>query len=321
MDEQRFSKWNDQYRHGRPVADNRDASMPAAQPGLRDFWLQAVPRPARSRQVVQANPWDKLSQVLTVDLDGEGPTIVAYTKATRQVVAVKSCPIDQSKAIVSQIIDLNIAHPNLIRYFNAFEHMSKIFIVHEALFTTLSHVISAPLKLREEQIALICRDVSLPFHTIIKYVGQWLNDLHQVLNGMSHLASLGIIHGAITPSNILISQDGVCKIGNLTLCAATGRMRGPSGLHLMEIGMAAVPAVGFLCMEMMEPAAMLLAEIEPGTIPTLNRSGSWSSPLLSFVDRATGEDTDRFKDLEDMKQVGLYTPFILMRFMMITQVV
>lgn len=113
---------------------------------------------------------------------------------------------------------------------------------------------------------------------------------------MSHLESLGIIHGAITSSNILISQDGVCKIGNLALCAATGGMHGSGGLHLMEIGMAAIPAVGFLCMEMMEPAAMLLAQIEPGAIPTLNRSGSWSSLLLSFVDRAIGEGTDRFKD-------------------------
>lgn len=93
----------------------------------------------------------------------------------------------------------------------------------------------------------------------------------QVLSGISHLASLDIIHGKIRFYNILITGAGSVKIGNLSACTMTGKLRGLG--NCVEIETAAIPSLGLLCMEMMEPALVLLSAPEA---PILEDSCGWS---------------------------------------------
>lgn len=125
-----------------------------------------------------------------------------------------------------------------------------------------------------------------------------------MLAGVSHLAALDIIHGAVTSSSIMITHEGVCKVGNLSACATSGRHRG-SRETWGEIENAAIPSVGLLCLEMMEPGRLALGEYETaGSTISQSSRDHWDSSIISFVEKAVGKEGHQFKVLDDMSKVG-----------------
>jgi hypothetical protein len=109
--------------------------------------------------------WAKHQEFMHVHLDND--TKLAYMKITsgeREVIAIKRF----DNADVGVIQDLVYTpHPNVVKSFGMMAFPSHILVMHECMDTTLAQVISAPMRLDEEQIATVCSEVNLsPTHTL-----------------------------------------------------------------------------------------------------------------------------------------------------------
>jgi serine/threonine protein kinase len=190
-----------------------------------------------------------------VHLDND--TKLAYMKITsseREVVAIKRFE-NADDEIIQDLV--NTPHPNIVKSFGMMAFSSHILVVHECMDTTLAQVISAPMRLDEEQIATVCSEVNLsPTHSRTIRL-----NFSQVLKGVSFLRGKNLVHGSLKSQNILLSLNGVVKIGNFSTCR---RKQGDDNNG---------PSLGILCMEMMEPDSAMLAE-------ALQRAPRLESPEL-----------------------------------------
>jgi len=97
------------------------------------------------------------------------------------------------------------AHPNVVEYYRAWQDAS-FFYVQMELCTggTLGQL------MQREGLALSCASAEPRIWEIIRHIAR----------GLAHIHSHAVIHCDIKPDNILISSDGVFKIGDLGQAAA-----------------------------------------------------------------------------------------------------
>ncbi|XP_030492535.2 probable serine/threonine-protein kinase At1g54610 [Cannabis sativa] len=173
---------------------------------LADGWpqwlLDNVPKEVLVGLVPKsAESYDKLDKV------GQGTYSNVYKardRDTGQIVALKKVRFETSepesvKFMAREITILRkLDHPNVLKLEGlATSRMQySLYLVFEFMHSDLSRIISSPERLTEPQIKCY---------------------MHQLLSGLQHCHSRGILHRDIKGSNLLIDRNGMLKIGDFGL--------------------------------------------------------------------------------------------------------
>jgi serine/threonine protein kinase len=87
-------------------------------------------------------------------------------------------------------------HPNILKYFESFESMFGHSLIFEMCKCDLNQLMKIKLKFSVEEIKTI---------------------MQMSLNGLNYLHKLNIMHRDIKPANLLVSNEGIIKIGDFGL--------------------------------------------------------------------------------------------------------
>ena len=87
-------------------------------------------------------------------------------------------------------------HPNCIKFIKAWEERKRLYIQIELCSTSLQSFLE--------------KHHSIPIYFVWKY-------FIDLLHGLQHIHSHGLIHFDVKPANIFLSEDGICKIGDFGL--------------------------------------------------------------------------------------------------------
>lgn len=149
---------------------------------------------------------DKYSLLSKLGEGTYGVVFKAYD-SSRNLVAIKSfkAPVagcdDTSRRTAQRELDAlrKVNHPNIVQLLDAFDSHGRLHIVLEYIDKTLLDVVT---KAWEEG------RTGLPPVYIQRF-------MFQLLHGIAHLHSKGIIHRDIKPENVLVNSDGQIKICDL----------------------------------------------------------------------------------------------------------
>lgn len=130
-----------------------------------------------------------------------GAVYYARCNLTREIVAIKKMSylgkqsLEKWQDILKEIRFLRqLNHPNTIEYKGCYLHENTAWLVMEYCVGSASDIIEVHKRpLKEDEIAAICDGV---------------------LHGLSYLHLLGRIHRDIKAGNILLTEQGVVKLGN-----------------------------------------------------------------------------------------------------------
>lgn len=129
--------------------------------------------------------------------DGEkGAVFKARQRSLDRIVAIRILPFGSSKAALSESVAKamsGLTHPSLIRLYDSGE-------VHGWLYIVMEYVAGQSLRDSAEGKAIDPRQA-----TVI---------VRDICEGIAHAHAIGIFHGAINPSNILLNQNLETKIGD-----------------------------------------------------------------------------------------------------------
>ncbi|KAF2458844.1 kinase-like domain-containing protein [Lineolata rhizophorae] len=199
-------------------------------------------------QWVEASPWSFYKKVYRIELGGS--VAVAHKKPnTKEQFTIKSVSASGDQIRLMH----RLYHKNLLSLYEVFYFDDAFYTVSEHMAISLTHVIGCPEPLTEGQLASITK---------------------QCLCGISYLVSQGLSHTDITCPNILLSFDGVVKIGRAIMSVMNKRLKLDGNLSISNPGLWSTEAVEFLSMTL---------DAAPGELST-----------HSFLEHARGEDLPWF---------------------------
>ncbi|KAI9770969.1 MAG: hypothetical protein M1840_002673 [Geoglossum simile] len=166
--------------------------------------------------VLKGSPWDRYWKAYRLELGGS-VVVVCKKPTTEDLFTIRSFSGPDADEKLYMLCLLQ--HDHLLLSYEIFSFEDTFYIVSECMAISLEDLTIA--RPNELQLAII---------------------IHQILAGISFLASQGLTHGSITCSNILVSAQGVVKIANPECCRRNAQQSGSVDVvalgcvmkHLME---------------------------------------------------------------------------------------
>jgi p21-activated kinase 1 len=189
-----------------PLKKPKAAGTGAASGTTREISREAVV--ARLEQIVsRGDPTKQYRNLIKIGQGASGGVYTATQAATNQVVAVKQMNLDQQPKpdlIVNEILVMQQSkHKNIVNFLDAFLWKADLWVVMEYMEGgPLTDVVTYNL-MTEGQIAAVGREI---------------------LEGLAHLHTHGVIHRDIKSDNVLLSNDGRVKLTDFGFCAQLNEM-------------------------------------------------------------------------------------------------
>ncbi|OSS47036.1 hypothetical protein B5807_09853 [Epicoccum nigrum] len=150
----------------------------------------------------KADPTQLYRQLNKIGQGASGGVYQAYEIATNKCVAIKQMNLEQQPKkdlIINEILVMKDSrHKNIVNFMDSFLVRGDLWVVMEYMEGgSLTDVVTFNI-MSEGQIAAVCREV---------------------LHGLQHLHSKGVIHRDIKSDNILLSLEGNIKLTDFGFCA------------------------------------------------------------------------------------------------------
>ncbi|KAJ3306445.1 hypothetical protein HDV03_005055 [Kappamyces sp. JEL0829] len=149
-----------------------------------------------------ADPTRFYRNLIHISQGASGRVYIAKSVQTGQSVAIKQmCLEEQPKKdlIVNEILVMNAAkHKNIVNFIDSFLVVGDLWVIMEFMEGGPLNDTITTNYMTEDQIAIVCREV---------------------LEGLHHLHSMGVIHRDIKSDNVLMGLDGQIKLTDFGFCA------------------------------------------------------------------------------------------------------
>ncbi|KAI9712820.1 MAG: signal transducing kinase of the PAK [Bogoriella megaspora] len=186
-----------------PNQDPRVGPAPPGQARRRPRQSQGPDIVARLNQIcTPGDPTKRYRNLNKIGQGASGGVFTAYEAATSQCVAIKQMNLEQQPKkdlIINEIIVMKESkHKNIVNFMDSYLVRGDLWVVMEYMEGgSLTDVVTFNI-MTEGQMAAVCREV---------------------LQGLQHLHSKGVIHRDIKSDNILLSMDGNIKLTDFGFCA------------------------------------------------------------------------------------------------------
>lgn len=215
-------------------------------------------------------------------LDDEGRVSMVRKSDTNQVYIKKEISAEIA-SVYKKILNLNNCHVAKIEYVYSLDE--KSFVIEEYISGRTVHEMVMQYKVLDGETA---RDYCV-----------------QILDGLSAIHSLGIIHRDISPKNIIVTNDGICKILDFDISRAEKPGKTQDTTILGTAGFASPEQFGFLQTSEQSDiysVGVLFNFMLTGTLPTVNKPEKKS--LRKIVEKATSiNPKDRYANAGQMIRV------------------
>ncbi|KNE67052.1 STE/STE20/PAKA protein kinase [Allomyces macrogynus ATCC 38327] len=299
----------------------RDASASPTTAHVAPVERPALPPKEMSRDAViselekivsHGDPNEQYKNLVKIGQGASGSVYTAIQAATGDMVAIKAMNLDQQpkkELIISEILVMQRSrHKNIVNYIDAFLMHGDLWVVMEYMEGgSLTDVVTYNL-MTEGQIAAVCREI---------------------LEGLAHLHSQGVIHRDVKSDNVLLSNSGQVKLTDFGFCAqineyqakrttlvGTPYWMAPEIVTRKEYGPKVdVWSLGILCIEMIEGEPPYLSEVPLRALyliatngtPTLHNPEQLSSTFRDFLAKCLEVDVEKRPTAGEM----LHHPFLL----------
>ncbi|OAV88773.1 STE/STE20/PAKA protein kinase [Puccinia triticina 1-1 BBBD Race 1] len=247
-----------------------------------------------------ADPTKLYRNLVKIGQGASGGVYTAYQVGTNSLVAIKQMNLEQQPKkdlIINEIVVMKSStHPNIVNFIDSFLLKGDLWVVMEYMEGgSLTDVVTCNI-MTEGQIAAVSKEV---------------------LHGLYHLHSHGVIHRDIKSDNVLLSLQGDVKLTDFGFCAqineghakrttmvGTPYWMAPEVVTRKEYGPKVdIWSLGIMCIEMVEGEPPYLADnplralylIATNGTPKLDKT-KYSSLLLDFLSFALEVQVDRRPD-------------------------
>ncbi|KAI9690999.1 MAG: signal transducing kinase of the PAK [Bathelium mastoideum] len=292
-----------------PAQDPRVGPAPPGQARRRPRQSQGPDILARLNQI--CTPGDPTRRYRSLNKIGQGASggvFTAYETNTSQCVAIKQMNLEQQPKkdlIINEIIVMKESrHKNIVNFMDSYLVRGDLWVVMEYMEGgSLTDVVTFNI-MTEGQMAAVCREV---------------------LQGLQHLHSKGVIHRDIKSDNILLSMEGNIKLTDFGFCAqineghakrstmvGTPYWMAPEIVMRKEYGRKVdIWSLGIMAIEMIEgeppylnesPLRALWLIATTGT-PKIKDEHQMSPPFAEFMQLALKVDPEKRASAHDLLKV------------------
>ncbi|KAJ4333755.1 signal transducing kinase of the PAK [Ascochyta clinopodiicola] len=186
-----------------PLPSQQTRVGPAPRPRQRPRQSQGPDIVAKLNAIcTNADPTLRYRQMNKIGQGASGGVYMAYEIGTNKCVAIKQMNLEQQPKkdlIINEILVMKDSkHKNIVNFMDSFLVRGDLWVVMEYMEGgSLTDVVTFNI-MSEGQIAAVCREV---------------------LHGLQHLHSKGVIHRDIKSDNILLSLEGNIKLTDFGFCA------------------------------------------------------------------------------------------------------
>jgi p21-activated kinase 1 len=170
--------------------------VPQARPRQRPRQSTGIDIVERLKRIcTDSDPREIYRNFNKIGQGASGGVFTAYERGTNRIVAVKQMNLEQQPKkdlIINEILVMkDSSHPNIVNFIDSYLVGGDLWVVMEYMEGgSLTDVVTFNI-MSEGQIAAVCREV---------------------LKGLQHLHSKGVIHRDIKSDNILLAMDGNIKL-------------------------------------------------------------------------------------------------------------